>query len=211
MGYFYLSGQYLGLGDERENELIVPSIPAFDVKSGRSKVIALAGETGSGKSTAALYLTLRYGFKYIRYSEVIAKLANFKGKYEKNALQKAGLQLHNELGQRRITFKLIDSLPENTHVVIDGVRWIEDLETLQEHFGDRLKAIMVECPDNIISKRLQKSPFYMNKTKKEIQSILTHDVEAEMITLGFHISTRIQNKGSFKSFYETLDTLVRNI
>ena len=184
VGYFYLSGQYLGLGDERENDLIIPSIPAFDVKSGRSKVIALAGETGSGKSTAALYLTSKYGFKYIRYSQVIAKLANFKEKYDKNALQKAGLQLHNELGQREITLKLIDSLPENTHVVIDGVRWIEDLETLQEHFGDRLKAIMVECPDNIISKRLQKSPFY--KTKKEIRDILTHKVESEIITLGFY-------------------------
>ena len=147
VGYFYLSGQYLGLGDERENDLIVPSIPAFDVKSGRSKVIALAGETGSGKSTAALYLTLKYGFKYIRYSQVIAKLANFKEKYDKNALQKAGLQLHNELGQRKITLKLIDSLPENTHVVIDGVRWVEDLQTLQEHCVNRLKALMIECPD----------------------------------------------------------------
>jgi len=211
VGYFYLSDQYLGLGDERENELIVPSISAFEAQNGTRQVIALAGETGSGKSTAALYLTLKYGFKYIRYSQVIAKLANFKEKYDKNALQKAGLQLHNELGQREITLKLIDSLPENTHVVIDGVRWIDDLETLQEHFGDRLKAIMVECPDNIISKRLQKSPFYMNKTKKEIRDILTHEVEAEIITLGFHISMRIQNKGSFKSFYEKLDTLVRNI
>jgi len=211
VGYFYLSGQYLGLGDERENDLIIPSIPAFDVKSGRSKVIALAGETGSGKSTAALYLTLKYGLKYIRYSQVIAKLANFKGKYDKNALQKAGLQLHNELGQRKITLKLIDSLPENTHVVIDGVRWVEDLQTLQEHFGNRLKVLMIECPDKIISRRLLKSPFFMGKTEEDIKDILTHGVESEIITLGFHIPEIVSNKGSFKGFYEKLDTLVRNI
>jgi dephospho-CoA kinase len=211
VGYFYLSGQYLGLGDERENDLIVPSIPAFDVKNGHSKVIAIAGETGSGKSTAALYLSLKYGFKSFRYSQVIAHLAKLEGKYDKEVLQEEGLRLHNELGQGQITLKLIENLPENAHVVIDGIRWVEDLHTLQEHFGNRLTAVMVECPDKIISRRLKKSPFFMGKTDTDIKKILTHKVESEIISLGFHIPIKFENTGSFKSYYQKLDTLVRDI
>jgi len=133
------------------------------------------------------------------------------GKYDKKTLQNAGLQFHNELGQREITLKLIESMPNNAHVVIDGVRWIEDLQTLQEYFGERLQPIMIECPDTVIVKRLQKSPFFIGKTKEDIKEILTHNIESEIITLGFHIPTRTENNGSFKAYYEKLDTLVRNI
>jgi DNA polymerase (family 10) len=211
VGYFYLSDQYIGLGDERENDLIVPSVPAFNVENGKNHVIAIAGKTGSGKSTAALYLSLKYGFKYFRYSHIIAKLANMEGKYDKETLQEAGLRLHHKLGQREITLKLIESMPNNAHVVIDGVRWVEDLHTLQEHFVKRLQPIMIECPDTVIFKRLQNSPFFIGKTKAEIKEILTHKIESEIITLGFQMPTRIENNGSFKAYYEKLDTLIRNI
>jgi histidinol phosphatase-like PHP family hydrolase/predicted nuclease with RNAse H fold/DNA polymerase/3'-5' exonuclease PolX/dephospho-CoA kinase len=211
VGYFYLSDQYLGLGDDRENYLIVPSMSAFDRKEGKGSVIAIAGETGAGKSTASLYLALKYGFKYVRYSYIIAKLAKIKGNYDKEELQKAGLKLHEELGQREITMKLIESLPKDAHVVIDGIRWVEDFQTLKDHFGTRLKAIMIDCPQKLIKERLKKSPFFIGKTQKNIEEVLTHKVESEIITLGFHLSTRIENAGSFKSYYGKLDSVVRNL
>ena len=211
VGFFYLSEQCLRLGDERENYLIVPSIPTSDAGNGKMNVVAIAGKTGAGKSTAALFLSLRYGFKYFRYSHIIAALANQTGTYDKKALQEAGLRLHNELGQREITRRLIDSMPANAPVVIDGVRWMDDLNALREHFGDRLHPLMVECSDDTIVKRLLKSPFFMTQTKAGIENILTHGVESEVVTLGFRMPTRIENSRNFKAYYEKLDAFVRSV
>ncbi len=211
VGYFYLSNQYLGLGDDRENDLIVPSMEGFEPPEHGQVAIAVAGATGSGKTTGALYLALKYGFKYIHYSKVISEIAGLRGQYDKTKLQEAGLTLHDGVGQGEINRRLIDSLSEGHLFVIDGMRYPEDLEALSTRFMDGFEPVLIECSYKKIKKRLKKSPFNFDKSETQIESMLTHGVESGIVALGFQIPMRISNTSSFKDYYGQLNGLVMNM
>lgn len=211
VGYFYLSNQYLGLGDERENFLVIPSIQSFESGSDGPCVIAVAGETGAGKTTVALRLALKYGFRYVRYSQIIAELAGLVGAYDKAELQEAGLVLHKKMGQQAITRRLIAGLPRDAHVVIDGMRFMDDFLTLKDHFGERFFPFFVECSRSTLVKRLKKTPFLMDCSKSELDRMLSHEVERESVVVGFQIPDRIVNNGSYKELFEQVNHFLRTL
>jgi DNA polymerase (family 10) len=210
VGFFYLNRQMLALGDPREDYLIIPTLPAFEHESEEIHAIALAGETGAGKSTVALYLALHYGFHYARYSEIISQLAGYTG-YNKPALQNAGLEVHESLGQREINGHLLQSIPNNTNVVIDGVRYLEDLECLREHFGDRLHCLFIECPTRIVKDRLTRNPLTWSISGDELDKILSHAAEREIFPLKFRIREKIENKGNFSELFRRVEEYVRSL
>ncbi len=211
VGYFYLSGDYLGLGDDRENFLILPSVPMFENTGNGAIIVGFAGETGAGKTTAALYLAFKYGFRYVPYSQTIAKMAGLNGDYDKTKLQEAGLDLHRHVGQAEITRRLIEDLPQDRPVVVDGMRFIEDLETLKECFNNRFHPLFLDCPRRTIVKRLRKNPFYASYSSQELNGILSHAVEQELFAFRFQVVDKIENNGSFKSFFTELDRFLRSL
>ena len=59
VGYFYLNNQYIGLGNNEEDYLIVPRIQEEFLNN--RVIIVLCVETSSGKTTVAEYLRFKYG------------------------------------------------------------------------------------------------------------------------------------------------------
>jgi len=69
VGRFFEVGQFETMGIPSEAQLIVPKTPylTFDIPP----VICLSGKPGSGKSVAARYLALYYGFKWVKINDLV--------------------------------------------------------------------------------------------------------------------------------------------
>jgi histidinol phosphatase-like PHP family hydrolase/predicted nuclease with RNAse H fold/dephospho-CoA kinase len=74
VGRYYEAGQFERLGVPRESELLVPKVPPVIFRS--SPIVRLAGRTGAGKSVIARFLSVFYGFTWIRTREIVAELLN---------------------------------------------------------------------------------------------------------------------------------------
>lgn len=72
VGRYFEVGQFEPMGIPSEAQLIVPKVPpiAFD----NDPIICLAGKTGAGKSVVARYLSVFYGFHWMRTRNVIREL-----------------------------------------------------------------------------------------------------------------------------------------
>ena len=72
VGRYFEAGLYEPMGIPREAQLIVPKIRPLVFDS--NPVICLAGKTGAGKSVAARYLSVFYGFEWVRTRDLIREL-----------------------------------------------------------------------------------------------------------------------------------------
>ena len=72
VGRYFEAGQFEPMGIPSEAQLIVPKVPpmAFD----EAPIVCLAGKTGVGKSVVARYLSVFYGFQWMRTRNVIREL-----------------------------------------------------------------------------------------------------------------------------------------
>lgn len=96
--------------------------------------IGFAGRIGSGKTFAAMYLAERWGFQYLRYSQVLAEW--FRTDPDaKNALQDFGWNVMSGENQHRLNELLIARIDPNQDCSIDGLRHTIDYEELKARFG----------------------------------------------------------------------------
>lgn len=204
VGYFWHAGEYLGLGIPEENDLIVPRISKF--KEGQnSLVLGLAGLPATGKTTIGEYLAFKYGFRYARYSSLLATMFQRKHAVRptRAQLQNFGYEVHQELGPESLTRLLIQTLPPAENCVIDGLRHIGDYDTLRAHFGERFHLLFIEAADKFRLKRIES-----DGSRASTPVCDNHPVEGEVPLLGFRTSLRIENNHSFKSLFSSVDQLL---
>src|SRR5260370_20972996 len=69
-------------------------------------VVGITGRIGSGKTSAGRYLSSRYGFQYLRYSQVLAEwLVAGPGTERKGHLQEIGLGFITKGMQTQLKFR----------------------------------------------------------------------------------------------------------
>jgi DNA polymerase (family X) len=204
VGYFWHSGEYLGLGAAEENELIVPRIPKF--KEGQNSIVlGLAGLPATGKTTVGEYLAFKYGFRYRRYSSLLARMFEEKCGHRptRGELQSFGYEMHVELGPEGLTQKLIQTITPDENCVIDGLRHLGDYETLRGCFGNRFHFVFIEAAEKNRLKRMN-----ADGSRAALQAPDAHPVEAEVPLLGFRTPLRIENNHSFKALFSLVDQLL---
>ena len=207
VGYFYLNDQYIPLGSEEENYLIIPRIQS-DILSKRL-VIGIAGEISSGKTTLAEYLRFTYGFKYKRYSQIIKQmLDNNAARHE---LQEKGYEIYRSPdGQKNLNLKLIEKMDSRFSYVIDGLRHIEDYETLKNHFANNFVLIFIDSSFENRFKRYKNS-INSNISKADFGKILNHEVERNTPLLAFKATYRIDNNKGFINMFSQADDIITGI
>src|SRR5215831_14729308 len=72
VGRYFEAGLFEPMGIPSEAQLIVPKVSPLEFDA--APVICLAGKTGAGKSVVARYLSVFYGFQWIRTRSVILDL-----------------------------------------------------------------------------------------------------------------------------------------
>jgi len=203
VGYFYLNDQYIGLGNDDEDYLIVPRIQEELIN--KRIIIGLSGETGSGKTTVAEYLQFKYGLKYFRYSEIIAKKYNTSDKKE---LQIIGAKIaEDSQKQRELTHYMSDIMDKDKSYVVDGLRHWEDYEELKKKFGEEFVFIYLDCRYLNRYKRYNKLHFD-SISKEEFEEINNHDSEKDIVLLNFKADYTIDNNRGFKELRMQMDDIV---
>jgi predicted nuclease with RNAse H fold/dephospho-CoA kinase len=189
VGSFFLSGQFEALRGPTEGALIIPDLKT-SVPTGL--VVGISGRICAGKTTAARLLEQR-GFAYTRFSLVIDDDILSRGEVPNRAArQRVGTEIHTNRGQRWLCERVLDRVPEQSFIVIDGLRFPEDHAFFVERFGSQFVHLHLSAPDAIREKR------YIDSLQGELSfnDADRQPVEAEIDRLSSLATAVIGNSGT---------------
>ena len=204
VGYFYLNNQYIGLGNDAEDYLIVPRIQ--DELLHKRVVIGLCGETSAGKTTVAEYLRFKYGLKYFRYSQVIEDKYDV---HDKQELQSVGVRIsQNEEEQRELTKYMVRKMDETSSYVIDGLRHVLDYQELKNSFKQEFIFIYIDCKYGVRCKRYKKM-FDNEISDEKFREINNHKSEQEIAFVQMKADYLVDNNKGYKDLWEQIDEIIK--
>lgn len=214
VGRYFEAGFFEPMGIPSEAQLIVPKVAPLRFES--APVICLAGKTGVGKSVVARYLSVFYGFHWIRTRSVIRDLLLddlkrspdeqlFDGQIDPEAitedqLQKYGAVILDRYKQAPLRRKLTDLVAQSDGpIVVDSIR--DTLDVDRTVLSDRtFLTWFVDCSDATIRERLSK------KTKLgEKRSIAGSPVDRTASDIRGVAAHIIPNSGSLEDLRWCID------
>jgi len=168
VGRYFEAGLFEPMGIPREAQLIVPKIPPLLFEN--NPIICLSGKTGAGKSVVARFLSVFYGFEWIRTRDIIRGLLvdDIDAPFEKRLFNRrvdpkdireedlrefgaAVLDIHKQAPLRKRLTEIIHRLDKP--VVVDSIRHTIDVD--REVLGHRpIVTWFVDCTDSLIRQRL---------------------------------------------------------
>jgi histidinol phosphatase-like PHP family hydrolase/predicted nuclease with RNAse H fold/dephospho-CoA kinase len=169
VGRFFEANEFEPMGIPAEAQLIIPKLHPLMYE--RLPLICLSGKTGAGKSVVARYLSLFYGFHWLKTRDIIrslliddTRLPYARRMYKKEivdntitdvVLREFGIIVLEQYKQEPLIRKL-DELVANIKrpVVIDAVRDLSDFFSLLQ-FQSEPKLWYVDAPDSAIRNRLE--------------------------------------------------------
>ena len=173
-----------------------------DLKSSGSAglVVGISGKICAGKTTAAQLLQRR-GFAYTRFSLVIDDEIRSRGEVPNRAIrQRVGTEIHANKGQRWLCERVLDRVPEQQFIVIDGLRFPEDHAFFVERFGSQFVHLHLDAPEAIRQKR------YSEGTRDDLSfgDADTQSVEAEIDQLSGLATKVIENVGTINDLEDAV-------
>ena len=170
-------------------------------------VVGVTGRIGAGKTSAAQYLGSRYGFQYVRYSQI---LAGWVGSSEpKKRLQEFGWEVMNGGGQAELNRRLMEQIAPDSDAVVDGLRHPIDYESLSKKFGFSFHLLYIDTAIDVRWARLKEHGRY--QTRQDFAAADSHPVEQQIEKLRTGAEVVLCNDGSPAELHSALDTLVRNL
>lgn len=168
VGRYFEVGLFEPMGIPSEAQLIVPKVRPMVFES--NPVICLGGKTGAGKSVIARYLSVFYGFEWIRTRNVIrdlliedtaAPIAKrlYQRSVDPNNISEADLRdfgavvldVHKQVPLRKRLTRTIKSC--DVPIVVDSIRDIVDVDSRALAMRP-VVTWFVDCNDAIIQHRL---------------------------------------------------------
>lgn len=169
VGRYFEAGQFEPMGVPREAQLIVPKVPPIAFED--PPIICLAGKTGAGKSVVARYVSVFYGFHWMRTRNVIHELLiedqsapkskrMFDRQVKPNAISEADLRefgaivldrYHQVPLRKKLAAMLVN---EPKPIVLDSIR---DLVDVEERIAETRPVLIwfIDTNDAVILARLK--------------------------------------------------------
>ena len=168
VGRFYEANEFEPMGIPSEAQLIIPKLHPLIYE--KLPIICLSGKTGAGKSVVARYLSLFYGFHWLRTRNIIRALLEddlrhplAKRMYQKEVTENAitdtvlrefGIIVLERYNQQPLIRKLDEMVAQiKRPVVVDAVRDLSDFLSLSQ-FGSEPRLWYVDAPESAIRNRL---------------------------------------------------------
>ena len=168
VGRYFEAGMFEPMGVPREAQLIVPKIHPLLFEN--NPIISLSGKTGAGKSVVARFLSVFYGFEWIRTRDIIRGLLVddsdapleerlFNRRVDPNDIREEDLRefgavvldIHKQAPLRKRLREIIQGVDKP--IVVDSIRHTIDID--REELGYRpIVTWFVDCPDSLIRQRL---------------------------------------------------------
>lgn len=124
-------------------------------KTGFSKVVGIAGQIGSGKTSLAMELSKRLNWKLISFGSFVRSEANRRGiNIDRVALQQLGEDLITELGPDEFVRQVLFSDKINSNMVIDGIRHVEIWQAIRS-IAQQSILVYLDIPEEVRIARLQ--------------------------------------------------------
>ncbi|MCY4200791.1 MAG: DUF429 domain-containing protein [Gammaproteobacteria bacterium] len=207
VGQFMLAGYWEALGSADEDYLIVPTTNRRADELLPELVVGLSGPIAAGKTTAAKFLE-QLGFRYCRFSEILAKEFASRGiAVTRDMLQKLGDETFNSrFGQRRLQNKLAASVEGAQRIVVDGLRHLDDLAFLREKWGFAAVHVHISANTDLRECRYTARSFQEGLT---FQTASSHSVERHVPELKKLADYSIVNEGLVESLESRLTALVK--
>ena len=202
---FMLAGYWEALGNAEEDYLVVPTVNRRSLGLRPSIAVGLSGPIAAGKTTAARMLE-GMGFRYCRFSEIIARELQARGaSVTRDALQKFGEEAHSSrFGQRQLQNKLAACVEQAPRIVVDGLRHPEDGAFLRERWGTVAVHVHVHARADL---RAQRYATETKTSKDAFRRAETHPVEHNVLTMRCLADFTLENNGTLHH----LEANLRNI
>jgi len=220
VGRYYEAGQFEPMGIPSEAQLIVPKVRPLSYE--RNPVICLAGKKGAGKSVVARYLSVFFGFEWVRTRELIRtlmiadcdlpaekRLSHLS--YDPQAISEQDLHDfgsvvlndHKQVPLRRTLKTAIDNCPDA--IVVDSIRDTVDLDQRLRSSRPTL-TWCIDCNDSVIEQRLiARSQF----GQKSIRA--TASIDHKVHTILENADCVIANNGSLEELRWKIDDALFSI
>lgn len=214
VGRYFEADQFEPMGIPAEAQLIVPKVPPLQFDE--NPIICLAGKTGAGKSVVARYLSVFFGFQWVRTREVIKNLLlqdahkdpherlsrhNFDpGHISEKDLHEFGVLVLNEYKQVPLQMALTNTL-QHIHgaVVVDSIRDLVDIGP-ELHSRRSVQIWFVDCNDSVIQQRL------ISRAKVEQKTILASSpIDQKADSIRMRADKIISNNGSLEDLRWNID------
>ncbi len=207
VGLFFWSGKFEALGNEDEEYLIVPDMHVAPDRWRERLVIGISGPIASGKTTGARFLE-KAGFRYGRYSEVLAQmLADAGERPSRAALQSLGERIHRHPGQRWLSKRLVQTLASDRNAVIDGLRFPEDHAFMVEAFGPAFIHIHITAPEALRRERY----VAMGNSRGSFTRAVGHIVEQKIPLLAQRAHESILNDSTRDAYRTKIMHLIQKL
>ncbi len=214
VGRYFEAGLFEPMGVPSEAQLIVPKVRPLIFES--NPVICLAGKTGAGKSVIARYLSVFYGFEWVRTRNVIRELLIedidalpgrrlFQRLVDPSNISEIDLRefgavvlnVHKQIPLRKKLTKTIKQC--DPPIVVDAIRDTVDVDS--NAFGKRpIVTWFVDCSDSIIQHRL------LTKTKLGNKRIKTESpVDHTALSIRHNADNIIPNNESLEELRWRVD------
>jgi histidinol phosphatase-like PHP family hydrolase/predicted nuclease with RNAse H fold/dephospho-CoA kinase len=201
VGRFYQTGAFLPMGIPSESELIVPKVQPLGFDA--SPIICLAGRTGAGKSVVARYLSLFYGFKWVRTRELIrdilvsdASLPAPERMYAKGLSQNRitdqdlrdfGLLVLEKYQQEPLRKQLTAAISNCAEpLVVDSIRDLTDIDP-PSYVHRPLYIWFIDCDESIASNRLLEKSKLPSFNRRPLVNRIDQNISALRIRCDFLI------------------------
>ncbi len=168
-------------------------------------VVGITGRIGSGKTTVGRHLESRYGFQYLRYSEVLAEL-RAKDPWNKAHLQEVGWEVMAGGMQPELNRRLTARIMLDADVAVDGLRHPLDYETLNNSFPGSFRLLYIDSPPRLRFERLNQNGKYADF--KSFDAADSHPVEQQIDSLRANAALVIRNEGSLEALYAAVDEAI---
>lgn len=202
VGHFFWVGMYEGLGDADEEYLIIPDLNANYKTWLSTKVVGLSGPMATGKTTVTEHLGKKYSS--VRYSQVLGEMLKKEGQeISRSSLQELGWKVHQEEGQRWLGKQALEVVEQKRHIVIDGLRFLEDHALMVETYGPafthfHIKSSLQKRKERAKENRSEDVDFTEATTKKVEKQI------RQLEKVAHHV---IHNNGTVVNMLEQFDKL----
>ena len=205
VGQFMLAGYWEALGSAEEDYLIVPTVDRRPPNLRPTIAVGLSGPIAAGKTTAARILE-RLGFRYCRFSEIIAQELRARGTpVTRDTLQALGEETHNSrFGQRQLQNKLAVHVEQAPRIVVDGLRHPEDRAFLRERWGTAAFHVHVDASVDIRARRYTAGT---DRSEDAFHRAETHAVEQNVGTMESLADSTMANAGTI----DELETALRQV